>query len=272
MKKNKLLIIACSYTFSAKKLVDQLQASFHNFELSGVIVSNSEKQENVSIDGFSILRGTNVLFEFSAYNEGVKELLKQEQDIAHYPILILNDTLFLKHNSKFILNKIITYYDAIIRVSIPAMAGRLDAYNNICYANPWNNITGYISSFCMLVNREGAQQISDCYNMLPEYFSEEITDINDPLWGGGVDVSLKEFIRSHLLDIDSETAWYQAKINAANFMRLHNKGKCVFMEHFISGEIGRKGILISIIPTWKGKISHFIYEQISKLQRKLTIR
>lgn len=63
-----------------------------------------------------------------------------------------------------------SYYSTIQRTELPTMAGRLDPYNNICYSNPWNNMNGYISSFCMLINEKSAKIIVSCYNELPKYF------------------------------------------------------------------------------------------------------
>ncbi|ETJ30920.1 WbbB, partial [human gut metagenome] len=73
-----------------------------------------------------------IIFEFSAYKEGIDFLEDSSLLPSGVPILILNDTLFLKHNAKFFLRKIVSYYSTIQRTELPTMAGRLDPYNNIC--------------------------------------------------------------------------------------------------------------------------------------------
>lgn len=273
-QKNKLLIIACSYTLSPSAIIMQLNKKMSSYDISGVIISNNNKyQDYKSVHNFEIIAGSNCLFEFSAYHEGITNILEKKEQ--NTPILIINDTLFTKHNSNYILKKTLCFYNTVNRISNPVMVGRFDPYNNILYSNPWNDHPGYISSFCMLVNHSGAEIISSCYDTLKDFFPDNgscADDINNPDWGAGVNYQLREFIRSHLLDIGTETSWYQANNYKKDISRLDIKGKCVFMEHYISGVIGREGILISIIPTWKGKVMNFINEQIYKLVRRFSTK
>lgn len=102
-------------------------------------------------------------------------------------------------------------------------------------------------------------------------FSNDI-DIIDPKWGMQIESRLREFIRSHLIDIDTDTVWYQAKLLHNDKQRINIKAQCVFMEHFISGKIGESGIVVSIFPTWKGKVLNFLNEQLAKIKRKIIIK
>ncbi|HHR5163669.1 TPA: sugar polymerase, partial [Escherichia coli] len=75
----------------------------------------------ITMKGFHIENGTNSLFEFSAYKEGIDFLEDSSLLPSGVPILILNDTLFLKHNAKFFLRKIVSYYSTIQRTELPTM-------------------------------------------------------------------------------------------------------------------------------------------------------
>ncbi|HGK7506176.1 hypothetical protein [Kluyvera cryocrescens] len=267
MEKNKLFVVACSYSVTPKKIINQLEKYLSEFSLSGVIVINNSHGFEFEHKDFLIIRGDNSLFEFSAYDQGIQSLLTIHRNELSAPILIINDTLFTKHNTKFILTKTIAYYNAISRISVCAMAGRFDPYNNICFSSPWSNYPGYISSFCMLVNQEAGMKILDCYSKLPDNFNNNTINIKDKDWGNGIEPKLKEFIRSHLLDTETDTVWYQARLYKDNNFRLDTKAKCVFMEHYISGKVGASGVLLSIIPTWKGRLLHFLNEQWAKMAR-----
>lgn len=270
--KKKLCIVACSYTLKPEFIINKLYNYLPDYELDGVVISNNHVVEQITMKGFHIENGTNSLFEFSAYKEGIDFLEDSSLLPSGVPILILNDTLFLKHNAKFFLRKIVSYYSTIQRTELPTMAGRLDPYNNICYSNPWNNMNGYISSFCMLINEKSAKIIVSCYNELPKYFFSNDIDIIDPKWGMQIESRLREFIRSHLIDIDTDTVWYQAKLLHNDKQRINIKAQCVFMEHFISGKIGESGIVVSIFPTWKGNVLNFLNEQLAKIKRKIIIK
>ena len=74
--------------------------------LEHVVISNNHIVEQITMKGFHIENGTNSLFEFSAYKEGIDFLEDSSLLPSGVPILILNDTLFLKHNAKFFLRKI----------------------------------------------------------------------------------------------------------------------------------------------------------------------
>ncbi|HAX3822981.1 TPA: sugar polymerase [Escherichia coli] len=268
----KLCIVACSYTLKPELIINKLHAYLSDYELTGVVISNNHTVEQFKTNEFYIEAGTNSLFEFSAYKEGIDFLEDKLSPQSGIPILVLNDTLFLKHNAKYILRKIVSYYSTIERAELPAIAGRLDPYNNICYNNPWNAMHGYISSFCMLINQKAAKIIVSCYNELSNYFSNNDLDISQPGWGIQIESRLREFIRSHLIDIHTDTVWYQAKLLHNDKKRINIKAKCVFMEHFISGKIGESGIVISIFPTWKGKVLNFLNEQLSKVKRIILIK
>ncbi|TGB82541.1 sugar polymerase [Escherichia sp. E3659] len=265
----KLYIVACSYTLKPELIINKMYAYLPDYELAGVVISNNHVVDQVKINEFYIETGTNSLFEFSAYKEGIELLEDELSSQPGVPVLILNDTLFLKHNAKYILRKILSYYLTTERSELPVIVGRFDPYNNICYSNPWNAMHGYISSFCMLINQKAAKIIVSCYNELPNYFSSNDFDISQPKWGMQIEPRLREFIRSHLIDIHTDTVWYQAKLLHSDKERINIKAKCVFMEHFISGKIGESGIVISIFPTWKGKVLNFINEQLSKIKRMI---
>lgn len=66
-----------------------------------------------------------------------------------------------------------------------------------------------------------------------------------------IESRLREFIRSHLIDIDTDTVWYQAKLLHNDKQRINIKAQCVFMEHFISGRLVKVELLFLFFPHGK---------------------
>ncbi|TGC07795.1 hypothetical protein CRG93_16130 [Escherichia sp. E2593] len=75
----------------------------HNTKYKLIIVDNNLRRQ---ITDPTVIIGTNTLNEFSAYNEGL-QLLKKEFEDEYDIILMLNDTLFTRHNAKFFLKTFI---------------------------------------------------------------------------------------------------------------------------------------------------------------------
>ncbi|ENB4455486.1 sugar polymerase [Escherichia albertii] len=260
-----IYIVVCVYTLSPAYIKKWFKLHLHNTKYKLIIVDNNLRRQ---ITDPTVIIGTNTLNEFSAYNEGL-QLIKKEFEDEYDIILMLNDTLFTRHNAKFFLKHLLKYKNTVARLSIPAICGRIDPYNNICYRNPWSNDTGYISSFCIIMNKPARdlylKLLSDISPTFP--FADSVTELLN--WSTHIDRRFKEFVISHLIDTDTATVWYQSKNNIKNIERLNVKGKCVFLEHYVSGNISKHGVLVSIFPTWKQKTQHFIYEQIAKMERKL---
>ncbi|TBM12053.1 sugar polymerase [Hafnia paralvei] len=267
----KLHIIACIYDIQPSFLMLKLNTYLRGYEFDVIIVNNNPHSQHIHDSSGRVhnLCGSNKYYEFSAYQEGI-EYLYDKTDYINENVLILNDTLFTKHNPKAILSGILKYFQTVERLKIPAIAGRYDSYNNICYRNPWSGMSGYISSFCMLANSSALNLIRGSVLVISDIFpaGRDITKSDN--WDSTVDGTFREFIISHLIDAQTPTSWYQSKSNLNNTDRLRIKGICVYLEHYISGKIGASdGVLISIFPTWKQKLNHVYTEQTAKVIRKI---
>lgn len=127
--------MACSYTLKPKFIINKLYNYLPNYKLNSVVISNNHIVKQITIKKFHIKNKTNSLFKFSAYKKKINFLKNSSLLPSKVPILILNNTLFLKHNAKFFLKKIVSYYSTIQKTKLPTIASRLNPYNNICYSN-----------------------------------------------------------------------------------------------------------------------------------------
>jgi hypothetical protein len=272
VKVKEIYVVACCYDVPAESVVNKFNRLGGSYKFRGVIVINNHKLPvPESNDDWQYILGSNKEFEFSAYREGLNILICNSS-YTNEPILIINDTLLSRHSFKYTTKSILKNTSTIQRLSLPAMAGKIDPYNNICYSNPWSSLNIYISSYCMLINKPAVDIFIKCIDSINDYFENKSLDLLDPCWGGRIDLLLKEFILSHLLDNETDTAWYQAGLYQNDTTRLNKKARCVFLEHYLSGCIGKQGVLVSAFPTWKSKVLHFLAEQNAKLTNKIGVR
>ncbi|VEB15594.1 Uncharacterised protein [Enterobacter hormaechei] len=265
----KIYIVACIYDVDLDYLNAWVSTTFPKHEVQLIAINNNVKKQFKS--GENVLIGSNSLYEFSAYYEGLKKVIMDPR-YDNEVVLVINDTLFTKHNSEFFTNQLMKNLGIISRTKLPAIAGRLDSYNNICYKNPWSGLNGYISSFGMLINKAAIDIYLESIEKIDESFPFKNSVLNFLNWNCDVDKDFREFIISHLSDVEISTTWYQVKEHIKNNERLNVKGKCVFLEHFVSGMIAKEGIMVSIFPTWRLKTMNFLFEQLAKVKRKIMLK
>ncbi|WP_461602295.1 hypothetical protein [Aeromonas rivipollensis] len=266
-----LYIVVCIYSVSLGEILKVIEKNIHGFNIRCIVVNNSTNVErlecnNLDLTKWHYLVGSNLESEFSAYVEGlnfIHNFYSREQA----PILIFNDTAITKHNFTFYVNAALSHYSIIHRAQIPAIAGRVDKYNSICFSNPWSGINGYVSSFIMLINHNAAPIFIKSLVDINEYIISDDDILSVNTWSNSMPMALREFIISHLIDLDSPIAWYQAKNKNISKKRINQKARCVFHEHYISGSLAKNGIMISLFPTWKLMVKNVIFEQLAKIKR-----
>jgi hypothetical protein len=266
-----LKAIICTYEVVPHKAIELLEkiGDAVGTRFSGIVIDNGGHNSPARIGAWQVHQGSNVLMDFSAYAEGAAMLAPQIE--SSDAVLVLNDTVFTRHNAKFHLTRLIRYREAVRQTSSPCIAGKTDDYTNICYTNPWSGINAYVSSFAFLLNTAGIEKLQRVYSSIQEVMGSAEVDMSSDQWGPGLDRRFREFLRMHLVQVDSPTAWYQARKYAGKTAVLQKKARCVYLEHKLSGEIGRDGVIIAMYPRTRDKFRFSIADKVKKISSRLAI-
>jgi hypothetical protein len=265
-----LTTIVCSYAISPSdiaKLLDnygqRLGVHFH-----GAIIANGHHDlTDVSAD-WTARKGSNTELDFSAYEEGL-EALGLTHDTNLEVVMFINDTAFQKHHGFNIVRSLMPYLDPVADCVVPAMAGKADPYDNICYSSPWSGLPVYLSTFCFLLNRPALPMIAGVLAYVDADLGDKTLDLDDPAWGHGLETAFRVYLRSHLTYCGISNTWYQLIQKRDKRRLISQKARAVYYEHRLSGEIGAKGVLFNIYPTLRKKWHFFLREQQAKVQRRL---
>lgn len=265
-----LSVVACSYALPPERLCALLAGigSRLNMPMTGVVVCNGPHALPAAIAGWSFIKGSNDDLDFSAYREGLAWL---SQAGTHDPgaVLFANDSLFTKHNARRIMRDLLAQRGLLAAIDGPAIAGKTDPYDNICYASPWSGLPIYVSSFCFLLNGAALPMLAALGPQADADLGPVQLDVADPSWGAALAKGFRAYLQAHLLHLGNSVSWYQLRHQAANRPLISRKARCVYCEHRLSGEIGRRGVIIALYPRLRMKTRFFVFEQLAKLVRAL---
>ncbi|MDE1892471.1 MAG: hypothetical protein KGI13_08270 [Betaproteobacteria bacterium] len=270
MTSNSLTTVVCSYVISpediAKLLSDygrRLGVYFH-----GVIIVNGRHELTGVGAAWTVKRGSNKEFEFSAYQEGL-EVLGLTGENGPSVVLFINDTAFQKHHCLDVVRSLMPYRGPVADCVVPAMAGKGDLYDNICYRNPWSGLPVYLSTFCFLLNRLALSVFTGILAYGNADLGNNTIDLEDPAWGHQLETTFRVYLLCHLNYPGISNTWYQLIEKRNNRSLINQKARCVYYEHRLSGDIGANGVLFNIYPTPRKKWQFFLREQQAKISRRI---
>lgn len=273
MTTKSLTTVVCSYAMSpaeiAATLADysrRLGVHFH-----GAIIANGRHDLTGVGPDWVAKKGSNSELDFSAYQEGI-ETLGLTRESSSGVVLFINDSAFQKHHAFYIVRSLMPYLDPVADCVVPAMAGKADLYDNICYRSPWSGLPVYLSTFCFLLNRPALPVIASVLEYVEADLGEKTIDLDDPAWGHGLETAFRIYLRCHLTYYGMSNTWYQLFEKRDNRRLISQKARAVYYEHRLSGEIGAKGVLFNIYPTLRKKWCFFLREQQAKIMRRLFSR
>jgi hypothetical protein len=232
-------------------------------DFGGVIVDNAGTATDAHIPGWHVVAGSNALMDFSGYCEGLAVL-----EPRYGAVLVLNDTLFTDHNAGFMLERLLRYRDFIAACDVPAIAGKVDNYSSVCFANPWSGANAYVSSFAFLLSAVALPILPRLYAEIDQVMGDPALAIVDPGWAPGLDPRFRTYLRLHLLTDFDPLSWYRLKIGAVAGDMLARKARCVYLEHRLSGEIARQGVIVSLFPRGRDKIAFRSRDRWARLMRR----
>ena len=264
-----LTTVACSYGMEPVRLRRALQSIGDRLGVvfGGVIVCNGAHALPADDGDWQFVRGSNIELDFSAYHEGAGHL--QRTGLRGRSVLFLNDSTFTRHNAYRVLKALLVYRPPLENTILPAIAGKTDTYDNVCYENPWSRLPVYVSSFCFLLNAPALDALTEVRQQADADLGSSLTDLSSREWGARVPMAFREYLKTHLSHAGTSVSWYQLSQYRGNAALLKKKARCVYSEHRLSGEIGREGIVFAVYPRMRMKASFFLFEQAAKIARLL---
>jgi len=264
-------VIAVCYQYPADRVAANLLriAQSHRVVLRGVLVCNDAQRIPTSLKdrGFDVMRGSNGLLDFSGFFEGLDRLSSTRPRTATTNVLFVNDSLFTKHATSCVLGRVLGL-DALLRqLRMPAMAGKLDAYRAICMRNPWSGHSGYITSFCFLLNALALPLMQQLTADARADGVLEDAEVGDASWGGRLPDDFREMLRAHLLYSHSPFQWPAARHSTADLLR--RKAGTSYFEHRLSGHLGKSGVVVPINAGLRSIASVAISERMALLARAI---
>lgn len=266
-----LTTVVCSYGIAPLQLclaLDRIGQRLH-LRFGGVVVCNGPHEIPAGHGDWQFLRGSNAELDFSAYQEGADHLQRAGQRARS--VLFINDSTLTKHNAYRVLQALLAYRPALEGTDLPAIAGKTDAYDNVCFANPWSQLPVYVSSFCFLLNAPAIPVLQEVRRQAELDLGSTAADLGRPDWGTGLPAAFRTYLRTHLTHPGTSISWYQLTRHRDNAALLARKARCVYAEHRLSGEIGRQGVVFAVYPLWRMKARFFLFEQMAKLARRLRL-
>lgn len=264
----KLRCVVCAYDLEPAEIAGRLDviAAREGFRLQGVVVDNRRRAGQLMPEGWSVLEGSNTLMDFSAYAEGTRSM--QSALSACEAVLFVNDSMFSKHHAANHLGALLPYTRRIAAMACPSIAGRVDRYVDQCYANPWSGLPVYVSSFAFLANAPALVRLLASFDSVDEVMGPS-GSLDNEAWGAGLTLSFREFLLTHVTMPRAASAWYQAARLQSHPAALERKARCVYVEHRLSGEVGRDGVIFSIYASPRATLRAVLADQWAKVGRLL---
>lgn len=270
VRTQRLSVVACSFALSPSelRLCLQVLARRCGVLLGGVIVSNRPNSAAQGDAEWSVINGSNRVHDFSAYAEGLAYLRSNGLESAC--VLFINDSLFESHHPSANLHALVRQLPALSQVQVPAIAGKIDRYATICHANPWSGLSLYVSTYCFGLNTAALPVLA----MLDELASVDLGDVasglslTSPDWGTGMSPSFREFVRTFLVYGHPDFCWPGLGRYAPDDSLLAVKARCIYLEHRLSGEIGRYGCILPINLRLAERLRLYLSERLANFMRR----
>lgn len=270
VRTERLSVVACSFALSPSELSLRLQglARRCGVVLGGVIVANRPGSTWQGDADWSVINGSNRVHDFSAYAEGLAHLRANDPEPGC--VLFVNDSLFESHHPSANLHALVRQLPLLCQVQVPAIAGKKDRYATICHANPWSGLNLYVSTYCFGLNKAALSVLA----ALDELATADLGDVDSglsltsPDWGAGMSPSFREFVRTFLVYGHPDFCWPGLGRYASDDRLLAVKARCIYLEHRLSGEIGKFGCILPINLRLAERLRLYLSERLASFMRR----
>lgn len=241
MNSKTLHVYFCHYYLSANQLKSAIKLIYRFFgsNLCIVVVLNSEHDLS-ALDSFfcknriEIVKGSNILFDFSAYQEALYSVFHAGEGGA----VFVNDSVFRKYPYKWMLKSIANDLLKVNSISSPVVVGLSNEYGYILTHNPWSSSVRHLCSACFYAN-------DSAIAILRQLIDVVYRGINK-LDGLDYSKGLTEFCRtpSDLLFYSyiqallySKTSVWKPEISSIDRVGYDKKALCFYLEHKFTANI-----------------------------------
>lgn len=239
-------LVLCHYYLSANVLQVVIRRLFASnlFNLRMLVVVHNGDYVELNLENYTDLagrvhqvNGSNSLLDFSAFHEGLDSLNDGEMESG---VLFMNDSLFTKLPSWWILRRLSLDLVHAQRVDVPCMVGFGADYRFFLQSNPWSKAQSYTCSACFFANDKAIgilrSLIACCMAAFPnDTFEKNTEDI-------GLKLTKLTGARFHsylkLILLNSTGGVWRPTFSVGHIPHMQlRKAICFYLEHRFSGEI-----------------------------------
>ncbi|MCX5938758.1 MAG: hypothetical protein NTW02_11320, partial [Cyanobium sp. LacPavin_0920_WC12_MAG_62_9] len=148
--------------------------------------------------------------------------------------------------------------------TMPFIAGKVDRYFSICFANPWSALQVYVSSYCFAVNQAGLECLLQLPVLAQDDFQYQPFALPIAPGTNHVMARFRAFVSLHV-NSQSPYAWHHAQSRGLSEQLLRRKARCIYYEHRLSGEIGLVGAIVPINDKLSLRLSLFVRDYLVRV-------
>ena len=242
-----IVTVACCYNLDVDKFCARLDraATKLGVRFVGVVVANRAGATRSGRSGWIVIQGSNSTHDFSAYTEGLQQLRASACEDLH-SVLFVNDSVFESHHATENLRAVITHLPLVRQIQVAAIAGKVDHYATVCHCNPWSGLSLYVSSYCFALNSPAQDILLGLQSLAMADGLVDDLPLNAPEWGSGMPANFREFLRAFISYGHASFTWPGVKRYSMGERLLAVKARCIYLEHRLSGEIGKHGCIVPV--------------------------
>lgn len=263
-------VVACCYNLETDDFCARLDrvAAMLGVRFVGVVVVN---RAGTSLCGngnhdWTVIQGSNTTHDFSAYTEGLQELMASTAQDRQV-VLFVNDSLFERHHAQANLRAVLRHLHLVRQIQVAAIVGKADRYATVCHRNPWSGLSLYVSSYCFALNSPALGILLDLQaRAMADGLLDEVP-LSAPEWGSGMPANFREFLRAFTSYGHTSFTWPGVTRYGIGDRLLAVKARCIYLEHRLSGEIGKHGCIVPVNVHKLDSLWLYLAEKLAGLRR-----
>lgn len=265
-----IAVVACCYNLEPDDFCARLDkvASTLGVRFAGVLVANRPGAALRGTHDWTVMQGSNTTHDFSAYSEGLQQL-GAIQDQRPSAVLFVNDSVFERHHARENLRAVLQHLSLVGLIQVAAIAGKVDRYATVCHRNPWSGLPLYVSTYCFVLNQPALLILLGLRAQAEEDGLLDDMALSAPEWGAGMPANFREFVRAFTSYGHASFTWQGLAHYHIDNRLLAIKARCIYLEHRLSGEIGKHGCIVPVNVRKLDSLRLYLAEKLAGLQRAL---